>query len=118
MADAHAGDVIDVADGQYTFKPRLEATASGTAAQPITLRGSRKAVLSSKSASGDYGLHVTGDHWVITGLTIAHASKGIVLDGSVGTVIDDVEVYDIGDEGVHFRTCSSDGTASSRSRSR
>jgi hypothetical protein len=40
---------------------------------------------------------------------VAHATKGIVLDGSVGTVIDGVEVYDIGDEGIHFRTCSSDG---------
>ena len=35
---------------------------------------------------------------------MAHATKGIVLDGSVGTVIDGVEVYDIGDEGVHFRS--------------
>ena len=32
-----------------------------------------------------------------------------MLDGSVGTVIDGVEVFDIGDEGVHFRSCSSDG---------
>ena len=32
-----------------------------------------------------------------------------MLDGSLGTVIDGVEVYDIGDEAVHFRTCSSDG---------
>ena len=52
---------------------------------------------------------ITGDHWRIEGLTVAHATKGIVLDGSVGTVIDGVEVFDIGDEGVHFRPCSSDG---------
>ena len=32
-----------------------------------------------------------------------------MLDGSVGTVIDGVEVFDTGDEGVHFRKCSSDG---------
>ena len=57
-----------------------------------------------KNASGDYGLSITGDHWRIEGLTVAHATKGIVLDGSVGTVIDGVEVFDIGDEGVHFRT--------------
>ena len=42
-------------------------------------------------------------------MTVAHGSKGIVLDGSVGTVLDGVEVFDIGAEGVHFRTCSSDG---------
>ena len=81
----------------------------GTEAAPITLRGSRRAILRTKNPSGDYGLHITGDHWRIEGITVAHATKGIVLDGSVGTVIDGVEVYDIGDEGVHFRQCSSDG---------
>jgi hypothetical protein len=109
LASATPGTVIRLADGEYQFKPRLVASASGTADAPITLRGSRAAVLRTKNASGDYGLHVTGDHWRIEGITVAHATKGIVLDGSVGTVIDGVEVYDIGDEAVHFRTCSSDG---------
>ena len=106
---ARPGDVIRLADGEYTFKPRLVAAASGTGRAPITLRGSRHAVIRTKNASGDYGLHVTGDHWRIEGITVAHASKGIVLDGSVGTVIDSVEVFDIGAEGIHFRSCSSDG---------
>jgi hypothetical protein len=109
LASATPGTVIRLADGEYQFKPRLVASASGTAEAPITLRGSRAAVLRTKNASGDYGLHVTGDHWRIEGITVAHATKGIVLDGSVGTVLDGVEVYDIGDEAVHFRTCSSDG---------
>jgi hypothetical protein len=106
---ARPGDSIHVADGEYLFDERLEAAASGTESQPITLRGSRRAVIRSEDVSGDYGLHITGDHWRIEGITIAHASKGIVLDGSIGTVIDGVEVFDIGDEGVHFRSCSSDG---------
>jgi hypothetical protein len=109
VASARPGDVIRVADGEYTFKPRLVASASGTGDAPITLVGSRSAVLRTKNASGDYGLHITGDHWRVEGLTVAHASKGIVLDRSIGTVIDGVEVYDIGAEAVHFRTCSSDG---------
>jgi hypothetical protein len=109
LETATPGSVIRVADGEYTFKPRLVASASGTSEAPITLLGTRAAVLRTKNASGDYGLHVTGDHWRIEGLTVAHASKGIVLDGSVGTVIDGVEVFDVGDEGVHFRACSSDG---------
>lgn len=109
LASARPGDVITVVDGEYEFKPRLVASASGTPEAPIILQGTRAAVIRTKNASGDYGLHVTGDHWRIEGLTVAHATKGIVLDGSVGTVIDGVEVFDIGDEGVHFRTCSSDG---------
>lgn len=109
VAAAAPGAVLTVADGEYQFKPRLEVSASGTADAPITLRGTANGVLRTKNASGDYGLWITGDHWRIQGLTVAHASKGIVLDGSVGTVIDGVTVYDIGDEGVHFRSCSSDG---------
>ncbi|PPK91972.1 chondroitinase B-like protein [Kineococcus xinjiangensis] len=109
VATAKPGDVITVADGEYTIRPRLVVSANGTAAAPITLRGSRAAVIRSTSTGGDYGMHVTGDHWRIEGLTVAHATKGIVLDQSVGTVIDRVEVHDIGHEGVHFRWCSSDG---------
>ena len=109
VAGAKPGDVIRVVDGEYIFKPRLVLPASGTQDAPITLRGSRNAVLRTKNASGDYGLHIVGDYWRVEGLTVAHGSKGIVLDGSVGTVIDGVEVFDIGAEGVHFRSCSSDG---------
>jgi hypothetical protein len=109
LATAAPGDVIELADGEYQFKHRLVASAAGTAEAPITLRGTRQAVIRTKNASGDYGLSITGDHWRIEGLTVAHATKGIVLDGSVGTVIDGVEVFDVGDEGVHFRACSSDG---------
>ena len=109
LSSAHPGQVLRIADGEYTFKPRLVASASGTATAPITLRGSRNVILRTKNASGDYGLHITGDYWRVEGITVAHASKGIVLDGSIGTVIDGVEIYDIGAEAVHFRMCSSDG---------
>lgn len=109
LASATPGTVIRVLDGEYEFKPRLVASASGTAEAPITLTGSRQAVFRTKNASGDYGLSITGDHWQVTGITVAHATKGIVLDGSVGSVLDGVEVFDIGDEAVHFRACSSDG---------
>jgi hypothetical protein len=109
LSSAAAGDVIRVADGEYLFDERLVASASGTPEAPITLRGARAATLRTKDVSDDYGLHITGDHWRIEGVTVAYASKGIVLDGSVGTVIDGVEIHAIGDEGVHFRSCSSDG---------
>lgn len=106
---AQPGDVIVLEDGEYRFDDRLVAEPSGTETSPITLRGSRAAIIRTKNASGDYGLHITGDYWRVNGLTVAHATKGIVLDGSVGTILDGVEVFDIGDEGVHFRMCSSDG---------
>jgi hypothetical protein len=78
IESARPGDVIRVADGEYRFDERLVAASSGTASSPITLRGSREAIIRTKNASGDYGLHITGDFWRIEGLTIAHATKGIV----------------------------------------
>ncbi|RZS90011.1 parallel beta helix pectate lyase-like protein [Motilibacter rhizosphaerae] len=108
LTTAHPGDVITLTDGEHLARSRYEATASGTATAPITLQGTRAAMLRTKNASGDYGLHITGSYWHITGITVAHGSKGIVLDGSHGTVLDGVEVFDVGDEGVHFRSCTTD----------
>jgi hypothetical protein len=48
LAGAKPGDVIELADGEYVADDRLECAADGTEAQPITLRGSRKAVLRTK----------------------------------------------------------------------
>ena len=109
LASAGPGSVIELADGTYRSERRLVASANGTPTAPITLRGSRAAVLTSTGPTGDYGLHITGDHWRVLGITVADASKGVVLDGSLGTVLDGIEVHRIGDEGVHFRSCSSDG---------
>ncbi len=41
---------------------------------------------------------------------MADSAKGIVLDGSNHDVMSGVTVTGIGDEGVHFRDCSSDDT--------
>jgi hypothetical protein len=105
---ADPGTVINLEDGTYqnTHGHRWHLARSGTPQAPITLAGGRGAVLESDSTSGDYGLWITGSYWQVLGITVRNASKGIVLDGSDGTVLDGVEVYDIGDEGVHFRTCS------------
>ena len=98
LANARPGQVIELRDGRYIGA--FKASASGTAAAPITLRGSRNAVLSSGSTSSGYGLHVTGSHWRITGVSVASSAKGIVLDGSTNTIIDGVDVGTIGAEAV------------------
>ncbi|MGP3967830.1 right-handed parallel beta-helix repeat-containing protein [Streptomyces sp. 6N223] len=107
LDDAEPGDTISLAPGDYEGDERdFAPTASGTADAPLTLTGPRDAVLS----NGDgYGLHLDGaDHWNLTGFTVADASKGIVLDEADHVTIDDVEVYDVAAEAVHFRTSSSD----------
>lgn len=104
LSSATAGQTIRLNDGTYTG--RFAATASGTVAQPITLTGSPRAVLTTGKTSAGYALHVTGDHWNISGLTVTRAAKGIVLDGSSYTVVDGVDVGSIGEEAVHLRTGS------------
>ena len=108
LAAARPGQTIRLNDGAYTGK--FVAAASGTDAAPITLTGSRAAVLSSGSLKSGYGLHITGSYWQVSGLSVAQSAKGIVLDGSAHTVLSNVDVGSIGSEAVHFRANSTDCT--------
>lgn len=108
LVAARPGQTIRLNDGAYTGN--FVAAASGTDAHPITLTGSRAAVLSSGSLKSGYGLHITGSYWHVSGLSVAQSAKGIVLDGSVHTVLSNVDVGNIGSEAVHFRANSTDCT--------
>ncbi len=107
LEHARPGQRIQLADGLYLG--RFGSAASGTAREPIVLSGSRNAVLSTGTIESGYGLHLTGGHWIVRGITVTESAKGIVLDGSTHTVISGVDVGTIGAEGVHFRGGSSDG---------
>ncbi|HKX24481.1 MAG TPA: hypothetical protein VJM46_04535, partial [Candidatus Saccharimonadales bacterium] len=87
---AQPGDNIVLADGTYAstttagnYSGSFAATVDGTAANPITISGSRNAVIDGNGTGGRYGLYLYGaDYWNIDGITVANASKGIVFDGS------------------------------------
>lgn len=119
LAQARPGTTITLTDGNYNGKDvkdpsgkepgRFVAAVSGTAEAPIVLQGSPQAILDGGGTGGGYALHLVGaDYWKLQGFTVRSASKGIVLDRSNHTVIDGVHVTDIGAEGIHFRTFSSD----------
>ena len=127
LADARAGDVITMADGVYTsgglaapvaiggkhYVGTFVATASGTADRPIVLQGSRRAQIDGRPG-GDgtgtrYGLYLAGaGHWQLKGFTVTNVSKGIVLDHSQRSVLQDLAVHTTGQEGIHLRAASSD----------
>ncbi|CAG2180373.1 unnamed protein product, partial [Oppiella nova] len=48
------------------------------------------------------------DYWVLQGFTVANSKKGIVLDGASNNILEDLEVHDIQQEGIHFRKNSAD----------
>src|SRR5882757_2435734 len=115
MLDAQPGDTITMADGTYTgtmqvgnYYGSFAGTADGTAANPITLVGSRNTVIDGGGTGGHYGLYLVGaDYWNLEGFTVANASKGIVLDDSSYDFIDGVKVTNVGQEAVHLRAFSS-----------
>jgi parallel beta-helix repeat protein len=103
---AQPGDFILMADGVY--RGEFEGRTSGTADARITLYGSRRAVIEGLSLETGYGFYLTGDYWTLDGFTVRGAGKGIVTDGANHNLLQRLEVYNIGDEGVHFRSASSD----------
>ncbi|MGH2548705.1 MAG: hypothetical protein ACRDHN_04915 [Thermomicrobiales bacterium] len=106
LAAAQPGDLIRMADGNYlgTFT----AAASGSASQRISLCGSRSAVIDGGDVGNGYAFHITGDYWTISGITVTNALKGVMADDADFTQILGISVHDIGHEGIHFRTNSSD----------
>ena len=117
MAGAWPGDTIRLADG--TYRAEAFTTASGTRWAPITLVGSRRAVIvndrfepsTTPCPSGHtaYGIWLDGSSWWnLTGFTVAYSKKGIVLDHASHVTISGVLVHDIQDEGVHFRKSTTD----------
>jgi hypothetical protein len=119
MATALPGDTIRLADGTYHAEPFT--TVSGTAAAPITLVGSRNAVIVNDHFEASttpcptghtgYGIWLNGaSYWNLTGFTVAYSKKGIVVDRATGVHIAGVLVHDIQDEGVHFRKSTTDSS--------
>ncbi|MEK8030230.1 right-handed parallel beta-helix repeat-containing protein [Ideonella sp. DXS29W] len=96
------GDVIVLAPG--TYRGSFVATRSGAKGNPITLKGPSSAVLTNSG----YGFSLKANYWKLTGFTVDGASKGIVLDNARNNLLDKLTVKNVGGEGIHFRTFSSD----------
>ncbi|GGI45592.1 hypothetical protein BCL57_001662 [Agromyces flavus] len=107
LADAQPGDIIVLAPGQY--EGNFVMSAEGESDAPITLCGSRESILDGGSTDDGYVVHLDGaSHWVLQGFTVRNGQKGVMADGTTGTVIRDLAVSHIGDEAIHLRAASSD----------
>jgi hypothetical protein len=122
VSNAQPGDVINLADGTYDAKMKSDLTVSGsavyagfvasksgTADKPIVVQGSRKAIVTGDGQGGHYGVSLFKvSYWQLKGFTVTEAKKGIVTDGADHVLIDSVEVYNTGQEGVHLRAFTTD----------
>lgn len=107
LADASPGDVIELAAGTYIGN--FVAATSGTSDAPITLCGSRDSILDGGGWDDGYVLHLDGaSYWHLTGFTVTNGQKGVMADGTVGSVIQGLTVFHTGDEAVHLRRASTD----------
>lgn len=111
LADVHAGSVVGVAPGNYVG--HFVGSGNGTPQAPIALCGSSGTVLDGGGTHSGYALHVKNSaDWVVEGIRVQNAQKGIVFDTVQDSLIDGVTVADIGDEGIHLRTNSTNDTVS------
>ena len=54
-------------------------------------------------------LHLDGaSYWRLTGFTVTNGQKGVMADGTNGSIIENLIVHTIGDEAIHLRAFSSD----------
>ena len=105
LTAARPGAVIGLADGIYSG--HFTATARASAAAPIYLCGGRGAVLDGGGVTRGYVLHLSGAaFWRLSGFTIRNGQKGVVADHTTATIIDNLDVGHLGDEGIHLRSAS------------
>jgi hypothetical protein len=111
LASAQPGQTIVLASGIY--QGDFVASHSGTQGAPITLCGSRDAVLEGKSIQHGYTFHL--DHaswWRVEGFTVEGGQKGVMADGVTHDLLYGLYVHSTGDEAIHLRDFSSGNTVS------
>jgi hypothetical protein len=101
---ATPGLMIEMLAGSY--EGAYKALTAGTAAKPIVLCGPRAAVLSAPPDRPVFELQAS--FWALSGFTITGGLKGIMMDGASHNHLVGLLIHGIGEEGIHFRTGSSD----------
>jgi hypothetical protein len=107
LANAKPGQTIVLADGTYNSK--FVINTPGTATAPITLKGSRNAILDSGAVNTGYTIHLNNaDYWRLDGFTITRGNKAIMADQTNSTIIANVDAGNTGQEVIHLRNFSTD----------
>lgn len=122
LQNAQPGDRILIAPGNYlgikaptvaNCSAFFASNKSGTKDKPIivdTLDALNKPVLYGSIDKG-YILHLYNcEYWNIKNIIFHDGAKGLILDNVQNSILDSIEVYNTGDEGVHFRDGSCNNT--------
>jgi hypothetical protein len=119
---AQAGTTIQVRGGTYAPSKNVQLLKSGTASQPITLRGYNNervvidgenmpytpgAVGSSIPRADRGAVHIEGEYWRLVGLEIVHGPYGVFGLDTSGNVFDRLVTRDNYESGFHLQGASS-----------
>lgn len=101
LASARPGSVIQLAPGTYTRGFQL--SASGTADAPIWICGPRSAKLQGVSIAEGAALRLNASsHVRVSGFTVEKALQGVMVKFGNDVSVADLNVRDIGYEGIHL----------------
>jgi hypothetical protein len=105
---AVAGDYIAVQPGTYIGNFSISGIV-GTSTNRVHVCSENGAVIfQAKTTYGGYGLAIKNSRFIrVAGIEITGHLKGVMLDNSSGVILHNLNIHDIGNEGVHFRTNSS-----------
>lgn len=102
LDNAEPGSTIRLADGEYNGKFELKGKSN------VTIEGSRNAKINGGPANEGNTLHIQdSDNITLKGFSVEGGQKGILLDNSNNSLLDDLSVTGTGQEAVHFRQNSS-----------
>ena len=108
---ARAGQIISIAPGEYDYSInermiRFDVFQNGTESNPITITAKDPNNPPLIKGSGMSVLFIAGNYWVIENIKISGASKGIVIENSNYNIIRNVEVFNVGAQGIVIRGTS------------
>lgn len=101
------GDVLQLSP--TTYSGRFVVSKAGTTERPIVLCGSSGSVIDAGGTEDGYALHLDGaSFWRVRDLSVRGGQKGVVLDAASHTELSGLNISDVGQEGLHLRSASSD----------
>lgn len=103
LANAAPGHVIEIAAGSY--QGPFSISRSGTADNPILVRGAGSAQVLINAAGATYGFTVSGSHVFVEGITISGSDWGMRLSGAQNLVVRRTRITDV-NQGIDGRNGS------------
>ncbi|MEZ5561082.1 MAG: right-handed parallel beta-helix repeat-containing protein [Pseudomonadales bacterium] len=93
LATAAPGNVLDLAPGTYSGP--IAISSSGTADNPIIIRGAAADLVTIDGLGATYAITVSGSHVYVEGLSIVGAIWGMQLSGAEGIVVRNVKIQGV-----------------------